>query len=192
MAASGYTRRSGNISRSSRILTSLILYAKPHAVTQDDYYQGYLIPKGAGVINNAYTISSNPYRYPDPRRFEPERYKDDHNTIAETATSSDVNVRDHFTFGAGRRICQGMHVAERSLFLGMSRLLWAFDFHPVPGKEPDPTLLTQGFLATPEKYEADIRPKEGRAAQIRSIWEEAQSVLDGEGQWLVLPDELKA
>lgn len=85
-----------------------------------------------------------------------------------------------------------MHVAERSLFLGMSRLLWAFDFHSVPGKIPDPTLLTQGFLATPEKYEADIRPREGRAAQIRSIWEEAQSVLDGEGQWLVLPDELKA
>ena len=84
-----------------------------------------------------------------------------------------------------------MHVAERSLFLGMSRLLWAFDCRPVPGKEPDPTLLTQGFLATPEKYEADIRPKEGRAAQIRGIWEQVHSVLDSEGQWLVLPDELK-
>jgi hypothetical protein len=75
---------------------------------------------------------------------------------------------------------------------GVADLSFGQDFHPVPGKEPDPTLLTQGFLATPEKYEADIRPKEGRAAQIRSIWEEAQSVLDGEGQWLVLPDELKA
>jgi cytochrome P450 len=151
-----------------------------------------LIPKGAGVINNAYTISSNPDRYPDPRRFDPGRYKNDHNSIAETAASSDVNVRDHFTFGAGRRICQGMHVAERSLFLGMSRLLWAFDFHAVKGKVPDPARVTQGFLATPEKYEADIRPREGRAVQIRKIWEDAQSVLDNEGQWRVLPDELKA
>lgn len=85
-----------------------------------------------------------------------------------------------------------MHVAERSLFLGISRLLWAFDFHPVPGKAPDPTQVTQGFLTAPEKYEADIRPREGRAARIRKIWEEAQGVLDSEGQWAVLPDELKA
>jgi cytochrome P450 len=151
-----------------------------------------LIPKGAGVINNAYTISSNPDRYPDPRRFDPDRYKNDHNTLAETATSSDIKVRDHFTFGAGRRICQGMHVAERSLFLGMSRLLWAFEFRPVPGKMPNPAKVSQGFLATPEKYEADIRPREGRADLIRNIWKEAQSVLDEDGQWMTLPDELKA
>jgi len=85
-----------------------------------------------------------------------------------------------------------MHVAELSLFMAMSRLVWTFNFHPVPGKEPDPTRVMQGFNAIPEKYEADIRPRGGRAAQIRSIWREAQSVLDGEGQWLVVPDELRA
>lgn len=85
-----------------------------------------------------------------------------------------------------------MHVAERSLFLAMSRLLWAFDFHPVPGKTPNPAKLSQGILATPDKFEADIRPRKGRADQVRSIWEEAQSVLDGEGQWKVLPEGLKA
>ena len=57
--------------------TLLTLYLNPHAVTKDDHYEGYLIPTGAGVINNAYTISSNPNRHPDPRRFDPERYKDD-------------------------------------------------------------------------------------------------------------------
>lgn len=144
------------------------------------------------MINNAYAISSDHNRYPDPRQFYPERYKNDHNTIAETATSSDVNVRDHFTFGAGRRICQGMHVAERSLFLAMSRLLWAFDFQEIPGKTPDPSKLSQGILATPEKFDADIKPRMGRGEQIRGIWDEAQSVLDGEGQWVKLPDELKA
>lgn len=144
------------------------------------------------MINNAYAISSDPSRYPDPRQFNPDRYKNDHNTIAETATSSDINVRDHFTFGAGRRICQGMHVAERSLFLAMSRLLWAFDVHPVPGKTPNPAKLSQGILATPEKFDADIRPRKGRADQVRSIWEDAQSVLDEAEQWKTLPDGLRA
>lgn len=76
-----------------------------------------------------------------------------------------------------------MHVAERSLFLGMSRLLWAFDFRTVPGKVPDPTQVTQGFLCMPQTYEADIKPREGRADLIRGIWDDAQSALDEEGQW---------
>jgi hypothetical protein len=42
-------------------------------------------------------------------------------------------MRDHFAFGAGRRICPGYHVAERSFFIGFSRLLWAFDIQPKPG-----------------------------------------------------------
>lgn len=65
--------------------------------------------------------------------------------------------RDHFTFGAGcvlglssglmassnynmssgissRRICPGIHVAERELWLGISRLLWAYSFHALPNE----------------------------------------------------------
>jgi hypothetical protein len=36
-------------------------------------------------------------------------------------------MRDHLTYGGGRRICAGIHVAERSLFLVLSRLLWGFN-----------------------------------------------------------------
>jgi len=41
--------------------------AVPHAVTKDNEYLGYRIPKGAGVLNNVYTINMDPKRYPDPR-----------------------------------------------------------------------------------------------------------------------------
>ena len=41
--------------------------------------------------------------------------------------ASDIKDRDHWTFGAGRRLCPGIHVAERTLFLAMARILWAFD-----------------------------------------------------------------
>lgn len=139
------------------------------------------------MVNNVWAICSDPARYPDPRRFEPERYKNDLNTLADTATHADPNVRDVFTFGAGRRICQGMHVAERSLFISMSRLLWAFDFRTIPGKEPDPSAIIQGIVTCPEKYECEITPREGRSESIRRIWLEAQEVLDDRGQWKDLP-----
>jgi hypothetical protein len=33
----------------------------------------------------------------------------------------------------GRRVCPGWTVASASLFLGISRILYCFDFHTVPG-----------------------------------------------------------
>ncbi|KAM0715223.1 hypothetical protein Q7P37_009688 [Cladosporium fusiforme] len=172
-----------------RWLPVAILGGVPHAVTEDDHYQNYLIPKGAGVLNNVYTICSDPVRYPQPRSFEPGRYKNDLHTLAETATHPDLDTRDLFTFGAGRRICQGMHVVERSLFLSMSRLLWAFEFSAIPGKEPDPSAIVQGLVCAPARYECDITPREGKAELTRKIWDEAQSLLDDQGQWKELPRE---
>lgn len=40
--------------------------------------------------------------------------------------ASDIRDRDHWGFGAGRRICPGMHVAEGTLMLSIARILWAF------------------------------------------------------------------
>ena len=39
----------------------------------------------------------------------------------------DVSKRDHWSFGAGRRVCPGYNLAENSLFILTARLLWAFD-----------------------------------------------------------------
>jgi cytochrome P450 len=139
----------GCVKETLRWMPTTILGAVPHAVTKDDEYMGYLIPKGAGVMNNVYAIHMDPERHPDPRRFDPDRYSEDSQTAADAASNPEASKRDHFTFGAGRRICQGMHVAERSLFLGMSRMLWAFDIEPATDKEgnkiiPDTDKYTQG------------------------------------------------
>ena len=167
----------------------------PHAVIRDDEYMGYRIPKGAGVIGNVYTIHMDPTRYPEPRRFDPDRYKDDFLNLADSATNPDVSKRDQFSFGAGRRICQGMHVSERSLFLGISRLLWGFDFAPAMDADgnpviPDPEKLTQGFLAMPEPYQATITPRSAwRAELMKRAWVDAKRDLNAETQqWQNIPD----
>jgi hypothetical protein len=159
-----------------------------HSLTPHPPSQGYLIPKNAGILNNVYTVCSDPTRYPDPRRFIPERYKNDLLSFAETATHADPATRDLFTFGAGRRICQGMHVAERSMFIAISRLLWSFDFRAISGKVPDPAAISEGLACMPAKFECEITAREGKAGVIRGVWVEAQTTqLDAEGQWRDLP-----
>jgi cytochrome P450 len=163
-----------------RWMPTTILGAVPHAVTQDDWYKGYLIPKGAGVLNNVWGIHMDPKRNPNPRRFDPERYKDDTQSLADAAANGDESKRDQFTFGAGRRICPGMHVAERSLFLGMSRMLWAFNIESALDERgdpiiPDPEQLTQGFVCMPEEFSAKITPRsEEKKARVIKEWRDAE------------------
>lgn len=168
------------IKESLRWMPTTILGAVPHAVTEDDYYDGYLIPKNAGVMNNVWAIHMDPVRHPDPRTFNPDRYKDDHQSLADAAANPDASKRDQFTFGAGRRICPGIHVAERSLFLGMSRILWAFKIEPALDKNgkpiiPDHNKLTQGFVCMPEPFPAKFTPRtQAKADRVTKEWKEAE------------------
>lgn len=162
-----------------RWMPTAVTGAVPHAVIEDDYYNGYLIPKGAGIVNNVWSIHMDPKQHPDPRRFDPERYVNDLQSMADSAANANAGMRDHFNFGSGRRICQGIHVAERSLFLAMSRILWGFHIEPAldaAGKPiiPDPGRLTQGFICMPEEFPAKITPRsEARKQKIIQEYEEA-------------------
>ena len=90
-----------------------------------------------------------------------------------------------------------MHVAERSLFLAISRLLWAFDFRPSrneAGEEiiPDPNDLTEGTLSQPKPFPASITPRsEKKVTLMREEWGKMEALLDEEQQWKILPEGLK-
>ncbi|KAI3327605.1 cytochrome P450 [Xylariaceae sp. AK1471] len=169
----------------------------PHAVTQDDSYLGYRIPKGATVILNAWAIHNDPKRHPNPRQFDPMRYIHDHSSSADSANSPDATKRNHFAFGAGRRRCQGMHIADRSIFLAISRLLWAFDFREATDEEtgrpitPDMDDLIEGVMQFPRPFHASIRPRDAtKAGIVREEWSRMRSLLDEQEQWKVVPEGL--
>ncbi|KAF7352574.1 Cytochrome P450 2F2 [Mycena venus] len=86
--------------------------ATPHYSTQDHEYNGMFIPKDTVVVLNCFTMHHDEERYPDPYTFNPERYLGDELTSAESAKLGDPMKRDHWSFGAGRRICPGLVVAE--------------------------------------------------------------------------------
>ena len=135
----------------------------------------------------------DPERYPNPTVFDPSRYEDDFQSALEAANNPDVTKRDSFAFGAGRRICPGLHVSERTLFLALARMLWAYRIVP-----PDPTNLPvqhsfpDGFVAIPDPFEARFVPRsEERVKVIRDQWDESAKFLDEQGQWKVAPQKLK-
>ncbi|KAK4107197.1 cytochrome P450 [Canariomyces notabilis] len=165
----------------------------PHSPVRDDEYMGYKIPKGAAVVYNVWAIHMDPNRHANPRSFDPSRYMDDFTSSSESAQNPDVSKRDHFTFGAGRRVCSGMHVVDRSLFLVIARLVWAFDFGRAVdenGREivPDQDDLVGGLLVQPRPFKMRITPRsEARAAKVREAWEGCKKLLDEEEQWRGVP-----
>ncbi|KAF2819440.1 cytochrome P450 [Ophiobolus disseminans] len=109
----------------------------PHATSQDFEYEGKLIPKGATVVLNTWSMQHSPDRWDRPLEFDPERYTSDPLLSSASVNSADPNARDHWMFGAGRRVCPGMLLAEREIFLVVSRLLWAFDMQEFEGRRTD-------------------------------------------------------
>ncbi|KAI5863926.1 cytochrome P450 [Durotheca rogersii] len=58
-------------------------------------------------------------------------------TAAQSSNLPNPNQRDDWIFGAGRRVCPGMIVAEREIWLAISRMLWAFELKIVLGHPID-------------------------------------------------------
>ncbi|KAF2036717.1 cytochrome P450 [Setomelanomma holmii] len=173
-----------------RWLPAAILGAFPHAASEDDMYMGYNIPEGAIILLNTWTIHRDPVRYENPTVFNPDRYIGDTSTSAESATSIDVSKRDHFGFGAGRRICPGMNVADRSMLLGIARIFWAFEIKPKVGKDAKVEMPVQddfvpGFVAIPKPFGVVVTPRsEDKREIVCEEWEKVRQGLGADGQFL--------
>ncbi len=72
-----------------------------------------------------------------------------------------------------------MHLAERNLFIGVAKLLWAFKFEVKRGEQIDvsaETGLSQGFLHCVKEYGSSIKVRsEGRRETILREFEEAKT-----------------
>lgn len=130
----------------------------------DDTINGYTIPKDTTVILNVWGMHHDPSRKDPtsspPDVFDPSRFEGRTLTAAEYAVSADFEKRDHYGYGAGRRICPGIHLAERNLFLGMAKLLWGFEFSEKETAKVDvdpSTGYSEGFLHCPMPFECEVK-----------------------------------
>ncbi|KAA1470664.1 cytochrome P450 [Dentipellis sp. KUC8613] len=146
--------------------------AVAHSTTSDDTYEGYHIPKGATVYGNLYSICHDHTVFTDPSKFMPERFLE---------TKDPMFSNFELPYGFGRRICPGRHVANQSLFIVISRMLWSFNFAPhtdQSGKHilPDPDAFTSGLVRRPEPFKCRLTPRSRDIEQILSS-EAAQSAI---------------
>lgn len=99
-----------------------IIGGQPHAPIQDDEWNGYLIPKQTWVQGNVWAIHHNERDFPDPDRFNPDRFLKEH-----VDSRPFPNEKGYMTFGWGRRVCSGQGLAEQGTFITVARLLWGFN-----------------------------------------------------------------
>lgn len=101
----------------------------PHRTTKDVIWENYCIPAGTTVLGNHWAISRDAEVYPDPDAFKPQRWINDQGRLRDDLT--------YFVYGFGRRICPGLHLANRSVWINSVLVLWAFQLTLDPTKPVD-------------------------------------------------------
>ncbi len=104
----------------------------PREAATDVTVGGYLIPKGTLILWSAHLAGRNPAAWPDPLRFDPDRFADlddDQRALADMAW---------VPFGRGARNCIGFALAQMELTLIVARLAQRLDITAVSSEIPAP------------------------------------------------------
>ncbi|KAG0696780.1 cytochrome P450 [Suillus ampliporus] len=116
-----------------------------HRAIKDIIWKSYLIPAGATVIGNHWAIANDPEVFPEPHKFNPQRWIDETGRVRDGLRS--------FAFGFGRRVCPGQYVAQRSVFINTAFILWAFRLSEKPGAKIDPFAFSDTATLNPAPFE---------------------------------------
>ncbi|KAI6105130.1 cytochrome P450 [Pisolithus croceorrhizus] len=134
-----------------------------HRAQTDIIYKNICIPEGAIVFGNHWAISRDPNVYPNPDKFDPQRW-----------LGSDGRIREDLrfpSFGFGRRICPGQHIANRSIFINAALLLWSFRITQDPKAPIDDKGFVDGVIAHPKPFAACFTPRIGDEKHLRKVME---------------------
>ena len=139
-----------------------------------------LFPKDATVFIPTWALHHSDTIYPDADAFNPDRFLGHTRLANDYAGSPDYANRDHYNYGAGRRICPGIHLAERNMWRIASKLLWAFEFSepvdPATGKVMplDPNDYNPGILQAPLPFKVQIKVR-SKAHEATILREHAEA-----------------
>ncbi|EJT52230.1 hypothetical protein A1Q1_06336 [Trichosporon asahii var. asahii CBS 2479] len=139
---------------------SVLKLSLPRATLGDSEYKGVHVPSGTTVFLNAWAVHHDEDRYGDVENFRPERHleqKDKEGALA------------HYSFGAGRRMCAGVHLANREMYVGFAKLIYFFKLEV--GSEdydinPETACKnTYGLSSTPFPYKVRFVPRDPEAIE---------------------------
>jgi hypothetical protein len=107
----------------------------PHVANEEDTISGYRIPKGALLLPAIWWFTRDPKVYHNAEQFKPERYSAPYNEPLPTDIS----------FGFGRRVCPGRHLADAMLYLTFVQVLAIFNIQPAQKEDGQMCELTHSF-----------------------------------------------
>ncbi|KAK0205295.1 cytochrome P450 [Desarmillaria ectypa] len=143
----------------------------PHRSTEDDIYNGYFIPAGSILLANIWHINRDPANYGlDAEHFNPARHLDETGQLAPAPAGT--REENHVSFGFGRRICVGRHVANNTLFAVIAMVLWAMDIEPATDEKGTPLPLDvdgcieDGVVVRPMPFKVKVTPRFPEASAI--------------------------
>jgi acyl-CoA synthetase (AMP-forming)/AMP-acid ligase II/cytochrome P450/acyl carrier protein len=118
-------------------------------VTRDATLRGFDIPQGAFMLASPYIVHRNPWIWPDPLTFRPERFLD--------GNGSPFNRPGYIPFGTGPRFCIGRPLAMQEIAIVIQRLFSKFQFTSSAPVAPD---LGTAFTLRPRNrvtFQAKLR-----------------------------------
>ncbi|KIJ26837.1 hypothetical protein M422DRAFT_785117 [Sphaerobolus stellatus SS14] len=136
----------------------------PHFTTEDDFYEGYFIPKGTIVLGCTWTILHDPAIYEDPHEFKPERFIKD--------GKFDSTILDPYVgiFGYGRRICPGRYFADDTAYIMIASILATFNISAPLDEMGRPKTLVcdmqDGLVSHPRPFDCVIKSRSSVAMEL--------------------------
>jgi phenylacetate 2-hydroxylase len=100
------------------------------------------------VVQNVFAANHDNSRFEKPETFDPERY-----------LAGAKSGLQHLSYGAGSRACPGDHLANRQLYVILTRLILAFRIHEAIDPKMRPVLdpitcssVTTGMVTQPNPF----------------------------------------
>ncbi|XP_020272284.1 cytochrome P450 71A1-like [Asparagus officinalis] len=122
----------------------------PRESMQDTMIQGYNIPKHTRVLVNVWAIGRDPRIWSDAEKFMPERFMD---------SEVDFKGQDYelIPFGAGRRICPGIQLANVIIELAVANIMRCFDWRLPEGlREEEMDMAEAPGIASRKKINLNL------------------------------------
>ncbi|KAK7041600.1 hypothetical protein VNI00_009188 [Paramarasmius palmivorus] len=139
-----------------------------HASKEDDIYEGYYIPKGTLIIPNILSMNHDIETYgPNTDKFCPERFLNEDGT--HKLSPPDTKDEGHYSFGFGRRVCPGRHLAINALHT-FAIVLWAM--HLESGKPGDIINTNDegtGILSRAPRFTLSSKPRFPEALDLLKL-----------------------
>jgi cytochrome P450 family 3 subfamily A len=120
--------------------------------TKDCVIKGLPIKKGTSVIILAYSVHRDPQYFPDPEKFDPERFS------AEAKQSRDPYT--YLPFGHGPRNCIGLRFAQMEMKLALVHIFKRFSLVVAPETKIPPVLKIKSILGCADGIHLRVKRRE--------------------------------